>query len=172
MNREEFKRLVDKIAPDFLHAMEERQSSYKKLVEEGNISIETVFNWEYEKYGIKLPEGAVEKMQKGKIKENPWNIYFVFGEDNKGKYIQYYATNRFTNDGHMRIYENGETVELPAYWDMIFYGGNTTFEEAEKKNMEHNEIVLEMLKKDGIKALMDEDCQEFLESLRELDNPA
>jgi hypothetical protein len=124
--------------------------------------IEETFNRIFRHSDIQLPHDAVENGQKGNIRKNSWNIDYIFGQDENGKYLEYYTMNRFTNDHHERIYENGERAELPARYDWIFYGGNLTREEAEKKYHEHNRKVDEYLDKMGLR----HDPTEFLESLK------
>ena len=38
----------------------------------------------------------------------------MFGSDEKGEYLDYYASHRMTNDRHVRIYASGEQEDLPT----------------------------------------------------------
>jgi len=65
-------------------------------------------------WGIFLPEEAVVNRRRGKICEAGWAIWYLFGSDEKGEYLDYYSAHRMTNDGHVRIYEDGQAESLPA----------------------------------------------------------
>ncbi len=80
--------------------------------------IEESFNGQFSHWEIHLPAEAVQNRQRGKINKRGWTIWYLFGSDEKGEYLDYYAHNRFTNDTHMRIYEDGSQRGLGAIWDM------------------------------------------------------
>ena len=63
---------------------------------------------------ISLPEEAVIHRRRGKICQGGWAIWYLFGSDEQGEYLDYYSAHRMTNDGHVRLYENGHKVSLPA----------------------------------------------------------
>ena len=167
MDEKEFDSLCDDIKNFFIEEQKEHLAAYNKLVSEGKISIENCFNLRFRNWDIKLPEGAFESEEKGMIRRGPSCINYIFGQDEKGKYIEYYTMNRFTNDSHERIYENGETLVLPAKHDIIIYGAGRTLEQAKEEFDRHNREVDESLEKAGLTDY----ClcgNEFLDSLKRL----
>jgi hypothetical protein len=62
---------------------------------------------------IALPEPDVVARRRGKICKGGWAIWYLFGEDEKGEYLDFYSAHRMTNDSHVRLYENGDPVSLP-----------------------------------------------------------
>ena len=46
--------------------------------------------------------------------EGGWAIWYLFGEDERGEHLDYYASHRMTDDRHVRIYESGEVERLPT----------------------------------------------------------
>ena len=77
------------------------------------------FNVYFAKWGIGLPANAEERFPKGTIICRGWDIKFIFGEDEEGKYLDFYACNRMTNDRHWRLRDNGDGEPLPALPDVF-----------------------------------------------------
>jgi hypothetical protein len=65
-------------------------------------------------WDICLPEEDVVNRRRGKIVKAGWAIWYLFGSDEKGEYLDYYASHRMTNDRHVRIYADGQCEGLPA----------------------------------------------------------
>ncbi len=61
-----------------------------------------------------LPAENVASRRRGKIVARGWAIWYLFGVDERGEYLDYYASHRMTEDQHVRIYADGECVSLPA----------------------------------------------------------
>ena len=80
--------------------------------------IERVFNEMFEEWGIELPREDVAERRRGKITREGWAIWYVFGEDEGGEFMDYYASHRMTNDRHVRIRAGGECEGLEALMDM------------------------------------------------------
>ena len=76
-----------------------------------------LFNQDFERWGITLPPDAERRCPKGTIVSRGWTVKYRFGEDQDGKYLDYYAAHRMTNDSHVRIRDNGDFESLPAYPD-------------------------------------------------------
>lgn len=76
------------------------------------------FNGYFEALGIKLPKEAAENQQQGKIVKSGWTIWYLFGRDEAGDYLDYYASHRMTNDRHVRLYADGSSKALNAYFSM------------------------------------------------------
>jgi hypothetical protein len=72
------------------------------------------FNDAFSHWDIRLPKDAVERRQRGKIVKAGWAIWYMFGSDERGEFLDYYASHRMTNDRHVRIYADGSTEALPA----------------------------------------------------------
>ena len=58
-----------------------------------------------------------DNRRRGKIVEAGWAIWYLFGLDEKGEYLDYYASHRMTSDEHVRIYADGEVEALPTIAD-------------------------------------------------------
>lgn len=76
--------------------------------------IEGRFAEHFAPWDIVLPKEHVQKRRRGKIVVAGWAIWYLFGSDERGEYLDYYAAHRMTSDEHVRIYESGEIESLPA----------------------------------------------------------
>jgi len=74
--------------------------------------METRFNDTFRNWGIRLPAEDAADRQRGKIVEAGWAIWYLFGSDERGEYLDYYASHRMTEDEHVRIYADGHTEYL------------------------------------------------------------
>lgn len=112
--------------------------------------IEKRFSQAFQVWRIQLPPEAVEKRQRGKIVEAGWTIWFLFGSDDDGEYLDYYSSHRMTNDSHVRIYEDGRVESLESLWEL-----RPTSEDPnenarlEDEFWEHNERVARLLQEKG-----------------------
>src|SRR5438477_12918830 len=79
--------------------------------------IESEFNKEFSYWDIRLPADDIAQRRRGKIAKEGWAIWYLFGTDEKGEYLDYYASHRMTNDRHERIYSDGRRG-LPSLNDM------------------------------------------------------
>ncbi len=79
--------------------------------------IKLLFAEEFAMSGICLPEEDVEGRQRGKIIKDGWEILYLFGSDELGEYLDYYASHRMTNDRHVRIYSDGQRKDLSSLRD-------------------------------------------------------
>lgn len=75
------------------------------------------FNAEFATWGISLSPDQIAQRGRGKIVKAGWTIWYLFGSDKEGLYLDYYATHRMTNDRHSRFRANGECEELPTLLD-------------------------------------------------------
>ena len=82
-----------------------------------------LFNKHFERWGIALQPDAEQRCPKGTIVSRGWTVKYCFGKDQDGKFLDYYAAHRMTNDRHLRIRDNGDVEGLPAY-PMRFNDGN------------------------------------------------
>jgi hypothetical protein len=76
--------------------------------------IEHRFNEQFASWGIQLSPADIEHRTSGKIVQAGWAIWYRFGRDDAGEYLDYYAPPRMTNDRHMRLRESGAAEWLPA----------------------------------------------------------
>jgi hypothetical protein len=65
-------------------------------------------------WGITLPAENLRLRSAGHIEKGGWLIQFCFGHDEKGDYLDYYASHRMTDDDHVRLYADGTKIELAA----------------------------------------------------------
>jgi len=101
--------------------------------------IAKIFSDTFRHWQIVLPNDAVETRQRGEIHTAGWTIQYLFGQDEKGGYLDYYATHRMTNERHVRIYDNGVVVTLEAPLEFMVFPPNCTQEEAERIRREYTE---------------------------------
>ena len=80
--------------------------------------IEAAFSKYFSHWGIRLPAEAIEGKQRGKIIKQGWAIWYVFGSDEKGWYLDYYAAHRMTDDRHVRIRADGSCESLETLSSM------------------------------------------------------
>lgn len=79
-----------------------------------SMTIESIFNETFSHWEIRLPREAVEQHARGRIIQAGWAIWYLLGSDEKGEYLDYYASHRMTGDRHVRIYADGTCEDLPA----------------------------------------------------------
>lgn len=108
------------------------------------------FKQSFSVWRIELPREAVEHRRPGKIVEAGWTIWFLFGSDDSGEYLDYYSSHRMTNDSHVRIYEDGRVAGLESLWEMR-KSSDDPEENARLENefWEHNERVSQLLEAKG-----------------------
>ena len=73
-----------------------------------------LFNRDFSHWAIGLPPEDVAKRRRGQINQEGWAIWYLFGGDDRGEYLDYYAAHRMTDDRHVRIYSSGEREDLPT----------------------------------------------------------
>ncbi len=119
--------------------------------------IESQFKQSFLPWGIELPREAVEAGQRGIIVEAGWTIWYLFGSDDSGEYLDYYSSHRMTNDSHVRIYEDGRVEGLESLWEMRETSEDPD-EDARLENefWEHNERVAKLLEAKGFGLTGDE----------------
>lgn len=78
----------------------------------------SVFNKSFSHWKIALPSDIESRTKQGQIVKEGWTIKFLLGEDCDGKYLDYYAGHRMTNDRHVRIRSDGTVEVLPALMEI------------------------------------------------------
>ena len=119
--------------------------------------MEELFRDPFAPWGITIPSGHVRERRLGKIVEGEWAIWYLFGEDERGEYLDYYASHRMTDDRHVRIYESGEVARLPTINTFRLVSQDPE-EEArlEAEYLDKNRRVARMLEEKGFGAEGDE----------------
>ncbi len=117
--------------------------------------IEETFANEFRHSGFVLPASNVELRQGGKIIGAGWAIWYCFGEDEYGQYLDYYASHRMTNDRHCRIYADGRTVDLPSIRGMYVISGSDPMQQR-AEFCAWNDTVLTLLRAKGFRIDGDE----------------
>lgn len=64
---------------------------------------------------IKFDMTTFELKQYTHILQHGWNIYYQFGNDINGHFIEVYTSHRMTSDEHFKLYEDGTLTSLPAF---------------------------------------------------------
>jgi hypothetical protein len=77
-------------------------------------TIDEVFAQHFETWHIRLPARDVAERRRGRIVCNGWAIWYLFGSDEQGQYLDYYAAHRMTSDAHVRIRPDGRCEHLPT----------------------------------------------------------
>lgn len=72
------------------------------------------FSQDFSNWAIRLPQEDVAQRRRGRINSEGWAIWYLFGIDDRGEYLDYYAAHRMTDDRHVRIYSGGEREDLPT----------------------------------------------------------
>jgi hypothetical protein len=101
---------------------------------------------------IKLPAKNLRTKVRGQIRKAGWTIQFLFGVDDRGEFLDYYATNKFTSDSHARIYADGTIVPLPAISEIVIFPHGASHEDEQRivaAHADENRRVAKMLKKKG-----------------------
>ncbi len=119
--------------------------------------IEERFRRTFAHWGITLPPEDVEARRRGKIVEGGWAIWYLFGEDGRGGYLDYYASHRMTEDRRVRLREDGRAEPLPTIRRLrIASQGPEEDAQLKAQYLEHNLRVGRMLKKKGFGVTGDE----------------
>lgn len=63
--------------------------------------------------GPRLPESLCPR---GAFDQGSWTVEYLLGQADGREYLDFYATNRFTNDRHVRIFDDGflQFMESPV----------------------------------------------------------
>lgn len=108
-------------------------------------------------WNLALPDEDVAARRRGKICEAGWAIWYLFGRDERGEYLDYYSAHRMTGDDHVRVYEDGEVEYLEAIesfcrtsWDPV------EAERLSREAAEANARIARMLEEKGFGVSGDE----------------
>jgi hypothetical protein len=115
-------------------------------------TIKAAFAEYFERWNIRLPAELDAHSAPGQISQQGWRIQYLTGEDEKGCYLDFYASHRMTSDRHVRIYESGRVQHLPAYQEHVIYAAGASEAEkrqAEREFQEYNRQVKKILEEKG-----------------------
>ncbi len=105
--------------------------------------METAFAEFFSPWGITLPPQDVRERRRGKIYAAGWAIWYLFGSDERGEYLDFYASHRMKGeDDHARIREDGSMEGLPAISSMRMVSKDP--EEDARLEAEHRQETLEV----------------------------
>ena len=111
--------------------------------------IEENFNTRFVRWEITLPPEDIAQRKRGKILKGGWAIWYLFGADEKGEYLDYYSVHRMGGD-HCRIYESGEKQGLPTMWEVCRVTGDPVADAEEKEAFfKHNQGISKLLAEKG-----------------------
>jgi hypothetical protein len=101
-------------------------------------------------WNLQLPDQALTQRARGEIDASGWHISYLFGRDERGEYLDYYASHRLADDSHVRIRANGDVEELPTI--VSGYFGSDDPEEDDRLREEYfarNRQIVEVLRRKG-----------------------
>ena len=120
-------------------------------------TIQKRFNSEFSHWKIRLPADDVANRRRGKILNGGWVIWYLFGSNEKGEYLDYYASHRMTDNRHVRIYANGEEEQLPTIAEMRLCSDDPEEDrKLEAEYIEENQRVERLLQEKGFGLTGDE----------------
>ena len=115
------------------------------------------FDEYFSAWDIFLPESDLLNFSPGKIVKSGWAIWYLFGEDEKGPFLDYYSSHRMTNDYHCRLYADGTKEELPALADFYVTTNEASADQAAKaRYLSRNDEICQMLIEKGFHITGDE----------------
>ncbi len=118
-------------------------------------AVASLFRRQFHKWGLDLTAEHLAAHNKGIVVGGGWNIQYLLGNNERGTYLDYYASHRMSGDDHYRIYASGEIQELDflmsgCHYDRRIPGDK---ERAEARVEEHNRKVGAILEAKGFGAL-------------------
>lgn len=84
---------------------------------------------QFSHWKIKFDMTTFELKQYTHVQSCGWNIYYQFGKDLDGQYIEIYTTHRMTSDGHVKYYADGSKIILPSFTIACPLGEEEEFKE-------------------------------------------
>jgi hypothetical protein len=105
----------------------------------------------FARWDIKLPDEAYAQQSGGKITKAGWCIWYQFGKDESGEYLDYYSSHRMTSDSHVRVRADGSEEELPTISSMRWKMSEDPVEDARlaEEHLAENQRISEMLAAKG-----------------------
>ncbi len=103
-------------------------------------------------WGIELPAADLAARRRGSVSAAGWSIQYLFGADAQGKYLDFYATHRMTNERHLRIYASGTIEYLPTMHEFTVFPAAASPEDKARIEQEyyaHNRAIGALLRAKG-----------------------
>jgi hypothetical protein len=114
-------------------------------------SLAALFDKRFVRWRVRLTATRVAR-KRGKIIKAGWVIWYLFGSDERGDFLDYYACHRMTSDDFVRIYADGHHEELPCLRQMYLVTGDPLEDDKiEAEFMAWNEEVSGMLQEKGFR---------------------
>ena len=110
------------------------------------------FEERFEYWKITIPAEDIATRRRGEIVgEHGWYVQYLFGADEHGEYVDYYASHRMTDDEHRRLRPNGSVEDLPIVVSAYIYREEIPGdrERAEGEYLEENRRAAELLDAKG-----------------------
>ncbi len=115
--------------------------------------IKEQFDERFAPWEVALSADAIATKTAGSLRQQNGSglIRYVFGNNSKGDYLEYYSFHRIGGDSHGRIYETGEYERLDTLQTMYFVSDDPQETERNKSEMhERNQRLLADLEKTGL----------------------
>jgi len=99
---------------------------------------------------VTLPDGKLPA--RGHVEQARWSVNYVLCEVDGRTCLDFYASNRFTNDRHVRILDDGRIEFLDAPRDGFSYDPDVPGdrERAERECFDHNRRAYDLLRAKGL----------------------
>ncbi len=135
--------------------------------------IQANFNQWFAHWGITLSDEVMSQRVRGKIFKAGWCIWFLFGTDEAGDYLDYYASHRMGGDYHIRIRTDGSEESLPTIASIHWTSEDPVeAQRLEKEFFAENQRISEMLNEKGFGLEGDEPLSVRLHHILCTQNPS
>lgn len=114
--------------------------------------IATEFATYFATWGIVLPADDLAARRRGSVSAAGWRIQYLFGADEQGEYLDFYARHRMTNERHERIYASGQMLGLPTMHEFMVFPADASPEDKARIEQEyyaHNRAIGALLREKG-----------------------
>jgi hypothetical protein len=86
-----------------------------------------LFEQDFARWDLHIPAADVAARASGMLRQAGWHVFYDFGQDARGEFLDYYAALRdgtdaaVTDDWHVRLYDTGDRVALPTVLEAYMY---------------------------------------------------
>jgi hypothetical protein len=117
-------------------------------------ALEGSFERIFEPWDLQLPESGVIARRGGSLQQKGGSgrVRYVFGRDEEGEYLEFYAFHRIAGDRHARIDESGKVTDLSVLRTMHLIDPDRPEITArnEREMRERNQALLQQLEEAGL----------------------
>ncbi len=110
------------------------------------MTIKTVFERQFARWQISLPEMPPELGVAGSIYQAGWTLNYRLVEENGEICLVFFTSHRMTNDRLEKIFADGRSELVDACWETFISGSP----ESERQYYEHNRQFYELVKQYGL----------------------